>query len=105
MPVRNIWSLQPGECITAEEIMRKTKCEVFFPLRDIGVDLLVVKGQRHVGVQVKESRYYSGRTWKSGHKGHSWHQIRKKRFLRNKDKVDFYVYPSRKCNSASSRRF
>ena len=82
MLVRNIWSLQPGECITAEEIMKKTKCEVFFPLRDIGVDLLIVKGKRHVGVQVKKSR----------HKGHSWHQIRKNRFLRNKDKVDFYVF-------------
>ena len=92
MSIRNVWSLQPGECLTAEEIMKQTKCEVFFPLKDIGVDLLVVRGQKHIGIQVKESRYYSSRIWKSGHKGHSWHQVRKRRFLRDKGKVDFYVF-------------
>ena len=98
MPIRNIWSLNPGECITAEEIKGKTKCEVFFPLWDVGIDLLVVKGQKHVGIQVKEFRYYrvgpSGRVykWPSGHVGHSWHQIPKKKFLQSKDKVDFYVF-------------
>lgn len=92
MPIRNIWSLQPGECITAEEIMKQTKCEVFFPLKDVGVDLLVVKGKGHVGIQVKESRYYRSRTWSSGHIGHSWHQVRKERFLKTKEKIDFYVF-------------
>jgi len=56
----------------------------------VGVDLLVVEGKRHVGVQVKESRYYSSRRWKSGHVGHSWHQIRQKKLL--KSKADFYVF-------------
>ena len=70
LPVRNLWSLEPGECIVAEEILNKIKdVEVFFPLRDVGVDLLVVKGKRHVGIQVKESRYYFSKTWKSGHIG------------------------------------
>ena len=55
LPVRNIWSLEPGECIVAEEIMKRLKYEVFFPLRDIGIDLLVVKSNKHVGIQVKES--------------------------------------------------
>ena len=92
LPVRNIWSLEPGECIVAEEIMKRLKYEVFFPLRDIGIDLLVVKGNKHVGIQVKESRYYFSRKWRSGHIGHSWHQIKEKKFLRDKGHVDFYVF-------------
>lgn len=93
MPVRNIWSLHPGECITAEEIVKKTGLkEVFFPLHDVGIDLLVVKGRKNVGVQVKESRYYHGRRWRNGHVGSSWHQINKKKFLRSKSKVNFYIF-------------
>ena len=85
MPIRNLWSLEPGECIVAEEILERLKgCEVYFPIHDVGVDLLVVKGDKHVGIQVKESRYYIGRT------GHSWHQIKKEKFL--KRKADFYVF-------------
>lgn len=92
MPVRNIWSLEPGECIVAEEIMDKLKCEVYFPVRDVGLDLLVVKGDKHAGIQVKESRYYMSRRWRSGHVGHSWHQIKRAKFLKNRGKVDFYVF-------------
>lgn len=92
MPIRNIWSLHPGECITAEEIVKKTGLEVFFPLHDVGVDLLVVKGQKHVGIQVKESRYYYTHKWRSGHVGHSWHRINKKKFLKSKSKVNFYIF-------------
>lgn len=88
MPIRNIWSLEPGECFTAEKLAKVG--EVFFPLHDVGVDLLVVEGKRHVGIQVKESRYYASRRWKSGHVGHSWHQIRQSKLL--KSKVDFYVF-------------
>lgn len=91
MPVRNLWSLEPGECIVAEEILERLKgCEVYFPIHDVGVDLLVVKSDKHVGIQVKESRYYARRIWKSGHVGHSWHQIKKEKFL--KRKADFYVF-------------
>lgn len=92
VPVRNIWSLEPGECIVAEEIMKRLKCDVYFPVRDVGLDLLVVKGGKHVGIQVKESRYYLGYRWKSGHVGHSWHQIKREKFLKDRDKVDFYVF-------------
>jgi len=92
MPIRNMWSLEPGECITAEKIIEELEdCEVYFPLHDVGVDLLVVKGDKHVGIQVKESRYYFGRTWKSGHVGHSWHQIKREKFVKGKD-IDFYVF-------------
>lgn len=93
MPVRNLWSLEPGECIVAEEILDKLKgVEVFFPVHDVGVDLLVVKGPKHVGIQVKESRYYTSRTWKSGHVGHSWHQLKRLKFERSRGKIDFYVF-------------
>lgn len=93
MPVRNLWSLEPGECIVAEEILNKLEdAEVFFPVHDVGVDLLVVRGEKHVGIQVKESRYYIGHTWKSGHVGHSWQQLKKIKFDRSKGKVHFYVF-------------
>jgi hypothetical protein len=93
LPVRNLWSLEPGECIVAEELLIKlTDVEVFFPVHDVGVDLLVVRGEKHVGIQVKESRYYIGRAWKSGHVGHSWHQLKRLKFERNKGKIDFYVF-------------
>jgi hypothetical protein len=93
MPVRNLWSLEPGECIVAEEVMKKLRgVEVYFPMHDVGIDLLLVKGRKHVGIQVKESRYYTGYVWKkSGHEGHSWHQIKKK-ILEKTGNVDFYVF-------------
>jgi hypothetical protein len=88
MPVRNIWSFEPGECFTAEKLGEEG-LKVFFPLRDVGVDLLVVNGEKHVGIQVKESRYYRTKKWKSKHIGHSWHQMREKKL---EDDVDFYVF-------------
>lgn len=106
MPVRNIWSLQPGECIVAEEIMKKlSDVEVYFPMRDVGIDLLVVKGLKHIGIQVKESRYYYSRKWKDGHIGHSWHQVKKARFLKNKDRIDFYIFLTYKLAETKTRRY
>lgn len=84
MPVRNIWSLEPGECLAAEELLHKLQCEVFFPAHDTGIDLLAVKGAKHVGIQVKESRYFDRRG------GHSWHQVKHAKFLRRI--VDFYIF-------------
>lgn len=90
MPIRNLWSLEPGECITAEKIFEVIKdCEVYFPLRDVGVDLMVVKGKKYVGIQVKESRYY---TLEDHRKDHSWHDLSKKKFERDRSKIDFYVF-------------
>lgn len=92
MPIRNLWSLECGEVITAETLLKNIKgCEVYFPLHDVGIDLLVVKDKKHVSIQVKESRYYTRRVWK-GTLGHSWHSLHKKKFLRDKKKVDFYVF-------------
>lgn len=91
MPIRNVWSLHPGECIVAETVMERLRnCEVYFPLHDVGVDLLVARGRRNVGLQVKESRYFT-RLWK-GTRGHSWHHVDGKKFLRDRRRVDFYVF-------------
>jgi hypothetical protein len=91
MPIRNLWSLESGEVVTAEAILENIKnVEVYFPLHDIGVDLLLVKGKKHVSIQVKESRYYTNQ-WK-GTIGHSWHRLREKKFQRDKEKVDFYIF-------------
>ena len=88
MPIRNIWSLETGEAVTAEVLLENVEnCEVYFPVRDVGMDLLVVRGSKHVGVQVKESRYYLST---SGEAGHSWHQLSVKN-LRQKG-PDFYVF-------------
>ena len=36
LPVRNLWSLEPGECIVAEELLSKLRdVEVFFPGHDV----------------------------------------------------------------------
>jgi len=48
MPIRNLWSLECGEVVTAEALLKNVKgCEVYFPVRDVGIDLLVVKGKKH----------------------------------------------------------
>jgi len=92
MPIRNLWSLESGEVVSAEAILDNIKdSEVYFPLHDIGTDLLIVRGKKLVAVQVKESRYYTTTEWK-GSRGHSWHQIHKKKFLRDKLKLDFYIF-------------
>ena len=95
MTIRNFWSLECGEVLTAETISNYFKkipdVEIYFPLHDVGIDLLVVRGKHHVSIQVKESRYYKIRDLK-GSKGHSWHQVARKKFLRGLNKIDFYVF-------------
>ena len=92
MPIRNMWSLNPGEVLTAEKLREHVpECEVYFPMKDVGVDLLVVSGNSHVGLQVKESRYYSGKGWHN-----SWHQVSESNLETgsgNKKKLpDFFVF-------------
>jgi len=87
MPIRNLWSLECGEVLTAETLLENiSDVEVYFQLHDTGIGLLVVKGKKHISIQVKESRYFSLRG------GHSWHQIHKRKFVRDKGKVDFYIF-------------
>ena len=85
MPIRNLWSLECGEVITAEALLKNIKgCEVYFPVKDVGIDLLVVKGKKHVSIQVKESRYYP--------RNISWHMVFRNKFDRDRKRVDFYVF-------------
>ena len=91
MTIKNFWSLEPGECFVAEELdkrLKKKNCQVFFPLHDTGTDLLITKGEKHIGIQVKESRSYKKRDKISEN---SWHQISKKK-LKDFETVDFYVF-------------
>jgi hypothetical protein len=79
MPIRNMWSLECGEVLTSEAIIEHVKdVEIFFPMHDIGTDLLVVKGSKHFSIQVKESRYFTNRIVR-GSKGSSWHQVHKRK--------------------------
>jgi hypothetical protein len=71
MPIRNMWSLTPGEVLTSEIIEGKIpSCQLYFPLQDKGIDLLIVKGSNQCPIQVKESRLYG-----KGDRPHSWHQV------------------------------
>lgn len=89
MAVRNFWSLEPGEAIFAEELNNKFKTlvDLYFPLRDTGIDLIVVTKETNkvVTFQIKESRYYE-------EKNHAWHQEYKKNLDKNIKKVDFYIF-------------
>lgn len=93
MPIRNMWSLEPDECIVAEEVLLKIKpSEVYFPVHDKGIDLLVALGTRHAGIQVKGSRYYKANTRGAipHQRWHSWHQVDARKLLRAGP--DFYVF-------------
>ena len=71
MPIRNMWSLNPGEVLTAERVSKEIPdCQVYFPLHDKGIDLSLVRGKKHCSIQVKESRLFESRKWSS-----SWHQV------------------------------
>ena len=70
--MNNFYSLNPAEFFVAEEIQkRRPELQVFFPLKDVGADLLLVdpKRERPIYIQVKESRFYSKF-------GTSWHQLK-----------------------------
>ena len=67
MPIKNFWSLEPGEAMVAETMRRQLPgWEIFFPVKDIAVDLLAVREAgtsrgRMLTIQVKESKAYERR--------------------------------------------
>ena len=73
MPYKNIFSFEPSELYVAEKIAKLGKeYEVFFPVKDEAVDLIVSKnlsnGERKVStIQVKGSRVGRQRSffWKA----------------------------------------
>lgn len=96
MPIRNMWSLECGEVVTAEavekNILKKVEgTEIYFPLHDTGVDLLVVNGKKHVSIQVKESRIHEHKKMRETTKN-SWYRIHEWKFKRDRQKVDFYIF-------------
>ena len=88
MAVKNYWSFEPGETIVSEELIKHCKdYDFYFPLKDIGIDILGVhkRTNKVLKFQVKESRYYEDGP-------HSWHQESVKNFRENKDRCDYYVF-------------
>src|SRR4030067_2929877 len=87
MPLKNFWSLEPGEVIFVEELLEryKEKADFYFPFKDTGIDLIgVTKNLKGIiTFQVKESRYYES-------KDCAWHEVNKKKFVNGK--VDFYIF-------------
>ena len=95
MTLKNMWSLNPGEVLAAQKLLDEVKlCEVYFPLKDTGTDLLVVRGQRHCRIQVKESRLYGGKESQRQGRSHSWHQVSKNNIQGGAETppVDFFVF-------------
>jgi len=85
--------VKTGKDTVAEEISDRLKnVEVYFPLHHDGADFLVVKGKKHVKIKVNENYYERGRTWPSGHVGHSSHRLEISEKDGNGRKVDFYVF-------------
>jgi hypothetical protein len=89
MPLKNFWSLEPGEAIFADELLKrfKGKADFYFPFKDTGIDLIgVTKNLKGiVSFQVKESRYHE-------YKNCAWHEVNKKKFANDRRKVDFYIF-------------
>ena len=95
MPIRNMWSLEPGEVLVAERILRSIPhCQIYFPIDDVGIDLLAVRDTHHVGIQVKESRLYTGEESRRQKASHSWHQVSKKNLIQDPKRqlADFFVF-------------
>jgi hypothetical protein len=81
--MNNFYAVNPAEFFVAEELQkRRPDLQVFFPLKDVGADLLLVdpKKDRRIYIQVKESRFYSGS---------SWHQLKAGK---EKEDADVFVF-------------
>jgi hypothetical protein len=96
MAYKNVFSFEPSELHTAEKIRELGKnYEVFFPIKDEAVDLIVTKnlayGERKViTVQVKASRMFE----KGVEKGlpRFWIKLDPKKMEGYSKKIDFYVF-------------
>lgn len=91
MALTQFLSLEPGEAVFAEELKGryKDKIDLYFPLKDTGIDLLTILsiegGSKLVSFQIKESGYYEKQN-------EAWHEVSQKSLEKNKDRVDFYVF-------------
>ena len=96
MSIRNFWSLTPGEAVVAWEAQNKG-FHVFFPVKDIGIDLILIKkdeiedkNRKPITIQVKGSRFWE---WKYGSGGYGgWFKFSYKKLINKKDLIDYYVF-------------
>jgi len=113
LTIKNIFSMTPGECKVAEKLMKlewykSYDCHVAFPVKDVGIDLFIVRrteseGNRVIGLQVKESRDYRSRR-NERRPYHSWHGVSKKDFEKPfTRRPDFYVFVYYKETSSGKR--
>jgi hypothetical protein len=92
--LRNLWSLDPAEAVVACEL-QKRKLHVFFPAKDVGIDMIVIKdvlkeNRKAVAIQVKGSRYFD---WKDEFGGYGgWFKLSRRKMERDIEIVDFYVF-------------
>jgi len=90
--MKNIWSLQVGEVVVAEEIRKRLpkKYQIFIPLnnqlRDIDLILANLEKKKYVTIQVKESREYT-----LG-EANGWFTISKEKLINPKIDVDYYIF-------------
>ena len=82
--------------MVAEEISDKLQnVKVSFPNWLVGVDLLVSRGEKRIGIQVNVSGYIDRKDLGREHIGCSFQQIGKERLDKSRGKVDFHVFLTR----------
>jgi len=101
MTLKNVWSLNVDEALTADEInhkLGKKRYEVFFPanaqLKDIDLLLLDLKTNKIKTMQVKGSRTYEPQPIQRkryGEGSSAWIMIPKKSLENPSNKVDYHI--------------
>lgn len=90
--MKNLWSLQVGEVVVAEELSKRLpkNYQVFIPLnnqlRDIDLILSNLDKKNYVTIQVKESREYT-----LG-EANGWFTVSEDKLIKSKIDVDYYVF-------------
>ena len=104
MTIKNLWSLNVDEVITAQKIKSELgkEYEVFFPinsqLKDIDLLLQHPRTGKSKSVQVKGSRTYSPKESEIEHLGWgydvrtSWNQVKDASIFSPTNKIDFFIF-------------
>ena len=97
MTYKNIFSFEPSELHTAKKIVEELgkKYEVYFPIKDKAVDLIVTKNlvdgnRKIITVQVKGSRMYE--TGVEEGLPRFWVRLNRKNLEMYSRKVDFHIF-------------
>jgi len=100
MPIKNFWSLEAGEAMVAEELQKRLRgWEIFFPVKDVGVDIVAVSGigssvRRVLTFQVKESKAFENKekSIKPVNTVTNWFSPDSSKARRFLSRVDFYLF-------------